>query len=271
MEESKVFMFEGDDPSMVAAYARAQETFRYFWRELSWERRRIVPAFDLVMIKLPFTDGARDDGAPEYEHMWVSDIEFDGVTLSGVLMNAPNWLTSVKEGGQVSVPFSQLEDWMIVSDGRAYGAFTVNAMRKQMSGGERKAHDNAWGLDFGDPEVERIDVRAQPKGKKGLFSGLFGKKEAPEPLAGHQDHPMCLNMVEKYEEHLRKDGSAISELDENGMNLLHTEALAGNLAIVSLLLKYGADKAVSAENGLTAVQLAQLLGWEEVAAVIDAH
>ena len=54
---------------MTQAYAAAQHSFKFFWRELSWERRRIVPALDMAMIKLPFTDGPRSDGKPEFEHM----------------------------------------------------------------------------------------------------------------------------------------------------------------------------------------------------------
>lgn len=274
-EESQVFMFAGDDPSMIAAYSRAQETFRYFWRELSWERRRIVPAFDMVMIKLPFTDGKREDGNPEYEHMWVSDIDFDGVTLSGILMNSPNWLSSVKEGDHIKVPLSHLEDWMITSDSRAYGAFTVNAMRRQMPPHERKAHDEAWGLDFGDPSLERIELHTsnEKKTKKGIFSGLFGKTDdqIAEQSDAHQDHPMCLNMIGKYDEQLKKDPSIISGLNEAGMNLLHSEALAGNLGVVSLLLKYGADKTAKTQNGMTAAELAQSLGWAEVAQTINTN
>ena len=48
MSESKVFMSKDDDPEMQRAYENARATFRYFWREISWERRRIVPGLDLA-------------------------------------------------------------------------------------------------------------------------------------------------------------------------------------------------------------------------------
>src|SRR5688572_26075672 len=66
-----VFNFDDRDPAMQLAYDAAQRTFKYFWRELSWERRRIVPGLDMAMVKLPFTDGPRTDGNAEYEHMWI--------------------------------------------------------------------------------------------------------------------------------------------------------------------------------------------------------
>ncbi len=117
----QVFMFDDKDPELKAASLTAQSFFRFFWRELSWERRRIVPALDLAMVKLPFSDGPRTDDKPEYENMWVEDIGFDGDTLTGTLLNSPNWLTSVGVGDAISKPFNQLTDWMITAEGRAYG------------------------------------------------------------------------------------------------------------------------------------------------------
>ncbi len=42
-QPSKVFMFDGDDPEMARASQDARKTFGYFWREIAWERRRIIP------------------------------------------------------------------------------------------------------------------------------------------------------------------------------------------------------------------------------------
>jgi uncharacterized protein YegJ (DUF2314 family) len=127
-------MFDEGDPEMQQAYQAAQACFRYFWRELSWERRRIVPGLDMTMVKLPFTDGPRSNGNPEFEQMWIGESGFDADSISGNLLNSPNWLTSVREGDQVSVPFSHLTDWMMTADGRAYGGFTVNLMRSRSCG-----------------------------------------------------------------------------------------------------------------------------------------
>src|SRR5262245_60992459 len=99
MSDSKVFMFDNSNPEMQAAYLRARASFRYFWREVAWERRRIVPALDMECVKAPFSDGEhgkRVEGRPEVEHMWMSEIDFDGRVVSGVLLNSPNWLQTVK-------------------------------------------------------------------------------------------------------------------------------------------------------------------------------
>jgi uncharacterized protein YegJ (DUF2314 family) len=266
-----VFMFDGADAAMKQAYEKAQQSFKYFWRELSWEHRRIVPGLDMTMVKLPFTDGPRTDGKPVYEHMWVGEVDFDGETVSGKLLNSPNWLTSVREGAAIRVPFSHLEDWMMTVQGRAYGGFTVNVMRAKMGARERKDHDNAWGLDFGDPAVVRLEIERQEKPKKSFFSNLFGggkEPPAPEP-GGFRDHPMCTNMLGKLEEQLQADPSFGLSPDDEGWTLLQREALAGNLGVVKVLVGHGADVTAKTPQGRTPSNLARGIGWPEIADYLD--
>ena len=263
-------MFDDADPEMKRAYEAAQWSFKYFWRELSWERRRIVPGLDMAMIKLPFTDGPRTDGNSEYEYMWVSEVDFDGETLSGQLINAPNWLTSVKEGDAVRAPFSHLADWMMTVDGVAYGGFTVNAMRARMGSRERKQHDEAWGLDFGDPADIRWEIVRGEKPKGGFLSGLLGSRtKNANQQTGFKDHPMCINMLEQIEEQLKADSSIANSVAEDGWTLLHREALAGNLGVVKLLVGYGAEVARQTPGGRTAAELARGIGWPEIAEYLD--
>ncbi|RBP45973.1 uncharacterized protein YegJ (DUF2314 family) [Roseimicrobium gellanilyticum] len=257
---------------MMQACKAAQDSFKFFWRELSWERRRIVPGLDMTMVKLPFTDGARNDGNPEYEHMWVGDVDFDGESITGNLLNSPNWLTSVQAGQSVTMPFTHLEDWMMTADGRAYGGYTVNLMRAGMNARDRKNHDDAWGLDFGDPSDVKVEVERQPKQKPkgGFLSGLFGSgsKEPAVPSAFH-DHPMCINMLPKVEAQLQSDVTIASSVDDMGWTLLHREALAGNLGIVKLLVQHGANVDARTPSGRNAAYLARSIGWQEVADSIE--
>lgn len=259
-------MFPGDDPGMAQASKQAQESFKHFWREVYWERRRIIPGLDFAMIKLPFTDGDLADPDAEVEHMWVNDVEFDGKTIAGALANAPNHLQSVKEGDSVSMPFENLGDWMMSSNGEVYGGYTVNLMRSRMSVGERRQHDSAWGLDFGDPAHIRVQITREKPEKKSFLGKLFAKgNQVPAAAQGFSDHPMCVNMLEKVEEQLQSNTAIMTDLDERGWPLLHSEALAGNLGIVKLLLKYGADPAAATPDGRTAADLASGIGWPEIA------
>ena len=267
-----VFSHDDRDPAMQMAYDAAQRNFKYFWRELSWERRRIIPGLDMAMVKLPFTDGPRTDGNAEYEQMWIGDVDFDGATLSGRLLNSPNWLTSVKEGDMVQAPFSRLRDWLMAADGKAYGAFTVNQMRAEMSSKERKEHDKAWGLDFGDPATTRVEISRKENSKGGLFSGLLGgRSESSRQSEEFRDHPMCENMIEKYDTQLKGDPSIARDVmdDETGFTLLHLEALAGNLGMVKLAVAHGAEVGRRTKSGRTASELARGIGWPTIADYLD--
>lgn len=100
---------EGESEDFRVAVASAQRTFRFFWREMSWERRRIVKALDLAAVKVSFTTDSADPDSPSVENMWVTDVDFDGLTLSGILMNEPVWVSSINAGDPVSVPPGPLE------------------------------------------------------------------------------------------------------------------------------------------------------------------
>lgn len=266
------FLFDNENPKMQEAYRAAQASFRYFWRELSWERRRIVPALNMTLVKLPFTDGPQADGNSEFEQMWIGDIDFDGDSVSGTLLNSPNYLTSVQEGCVVSAPFGHLTDWMMTADGRAYGGFTVNLMRSKMNRRERNEHDQAWGLDFGDPTDVQIEIKEKSKPQAGLIASLFGKDTVPQSAPeGFSDHPMCANMIPEIKALLQADPSIARTIDDDGWSLLHREALSGNLGVVKLLVSFGADCTARTPNGYTAAELARKIGWPEIADHINAH
>lgn len=75
--ESPVFYFDPSDPDLLTAAQSAQESFRFLWREFSWEQRRIIPALDMAAVKVVFSDDFNDVDSP-IEHMWMNEIGFDG-------------------------------------------------------------------------------------------------------------------------------------------------------------------------------------------------
>jgi uncharacterized protein YegJ (DUF2314 family) len=226
--------FYASSQDLAEARDGARATFKYFWRELSWEGRRIVPGFDLVCVKLEFED------AGLIEYMWVGDVEFDGEWVSGTLINAPNELTNVEQGDAVCTRLSErFWDWMLSSSDGVLGAFTIQAMRLAMSEDDRSEHDAAWGLEFGDPER----VALPPS---------------------EDDHPMALNVAASLEAYLGKNPGAVRESDDAGLTMLHREALAGNANIVRVLLARGADPAARTRGGKTPLALARALGWPKV-------
>lgn len=268
---SEVFLRQNNDPEMTKACATAKHTFRIFWRELNWERHRIVPGLDLACVKFPFTDptnGRTQTDAPDAEQMWVSDCSFDGVTITGTLLNSPNWLKSVKEGDTIKKPIKELSDWMYAFSGKVYGGFTVHLIRKRMGKAERKSHDDAWGLDFGDPETPRL-APAEWYGaeKKSTFLGkLFEKPAANLTLEQivQKDHPMALAMSSSLKEHLAENPEALHSTSDDGLSMLHVHCLAGSTPIVEVLLKSGADPHAATKNGMTPLRMAKLFSWAKI-------
>ena len=269
MSEEKVIMFEGESLAMQAAAEQARQSFKYFWRELSWEYRRIIPGLGMAAVKVAFPTGLAGDG-PEVEHMWVGEIQFDGDIISGVLLNNPQWFDSISAGAPVSVPISEIGDWMYTINGRAYGAYSIDVIRAEMSAAERAEHDQAWGLDFGQPG-ETLVVPALQKEKRGFLSGMFKKKPEPSAQALNDlpEHPMSENMAEKMDQGLQEQAEFARSVDEAGWTLLHREALAGNLTPVSLLIKHGADASAKNPKGEAAIDLARKMGWPRIVSFLE--
>lgn len=250
MEDTPVYYAKGDSPEMMQAFENARKTFKYFWRELSWEARRIIPGLDLACVKVAFMQQFPEEKEPTIEHMWINDVYFDGDNISGTLVNDPDTLTNVQNGDAVTVPLAQISDWLFASGGKTYGGFTIHQMRSGMSPEERAEHDDAWGLEFGD--YDKIEV-------------VRDQYTRPENL---EEHPMSINMGESFVKFLQEYPQEMTNADEQGYTLLHREAIAGNKTSVALLLQQGADASRKTSSGKTALDFAQRLEWEHVAALL---
>jgi uncharacterized protein YegJ (DUF2314 family) len=256
-QPEKVFLFDNSDPQMQLASANARRDFRYFWRELAWERRRIIPALDLACVKAAFSDGEEGldaQGNPKVEQMWLGEVDFDGRFIRGELLNSPNWIQSVKQGDEIQLPLDRISDWMYAISGTVYGAYTVNLMRSRMGQEEREGHDGAWGLNFGDPNRERTVPQ---------YQGAQSYEDAKT-----MEHPMSEAMASSLKEQLKKTPSLVNQKDERGWTLLHHQALAGSLATVRVLLDHGAKVNVITDHRMTPLQLAKSLGWAQVEALL---
>ncbi|MDQ0107419.1 uncharacterized protein YegJ (DUF2314 family) [Chitinophaga terrae (ex Kim and Jung 2007)] len=251
MSDTPIYFAEGDSPQMIAAFQKAQDTFRYFWRELSWEYRRIIPGLDLACVKAAFSQELPGRIKPVVEHMWINEIDFDGEMINGTLVNQPNELTNVNNGDRVSIPLTQISDWLFAIGGDTYGGFTIQAMRAMMPPAERREHDSAWGLNFGDYN----DILL-----------VNNQKTQPENLV---EHPMSRNMKAKLEEFLQQHPGEVNGRDENGYTMLHRETIAGNLTSVEVLLQQGADKNAVTNSGKTALDFARKLKWEHLIPVLE--
>lgn len=144
--KSEIILVQSADAEMNVAMKTARERFPEFWREVSADYNRVIPALGGSMVKAYFDDpGAAAQGG---EHMWVRHIEYDGKTITGELADTPRHLRSVRAGQQVSFPLEHLSDWLYVDSGVAVGAFTVRVLRTRMNAEERQAHDSQYPFRF---------------------------------------------------------------------------------------------------------------------------
>jgi uncharacterized protein YegJ (DUF2314 family) len=236
------------DIKMQEAFTKARNTFKYFWRELSWEFNRIVPALDLAIVKVKFQQNDLPTGT-ETEFMWIGDVNFDGVTVKGTLINEPHVLTNIKAGDAVEVPLEEICDWMFAT-GKTYGGYTIHAIRETLSEADRKEHDEAWGFDFGDSNNILV---------------AYEQEENPENLT---EHPMSVNMKNSLVKFLQEHPENIKSSDSLGYTMLHRQVIAGNKACVEVLIEMGADIKAKTNGGHTPLEFAQKLGWEHVVPVL---
>jgi uncharacterized protein YegJ (DUF2314 family) len=248
MERNDIF-YAHESPQMLEAFKKARSTFKYFWRELWWERHRIVPALDLACVKVAFYQDNSSE-SPTVEFMWVGDIDFDGINVKGTLSNNPDKLINIKQGDTVEIPFHEINDWLFSIAGKTYGGFTIQLMRSEMDKKERKQHDKAWGLDFGNPDKILI---------------VYEQDKHPANLI---EHPMSGNMKEKLKTFLRQHPDEILKKDESGYTMLHRETIAGNKTCVEILLQMGADINAMTNSGYTASDFARKLDWEHLITIL---
>lgn len=271
---SPIYKSSDDDTEMEQASAKARETFKYFWREMAWEQRRIIPGLDLAAVKASFIDPPelldKKSGGFEVEHMWLTEVEFDGKQIQGTLINSPHTLKSIEQGDRVTVTNKQLFDWMYVIAGNVYGGFTVDLLRSRMGKGERRQHDKAWGFDFGEAGLVHLvppeHIGEPPLKKKGLFSFFGGSKPTPQDYAkvAATEHPMSVNMRDSLDQAMTQNPEMIQQTDNRGYSFLHQLSLAGSWDGVDVSLKHGVDPKATAQNGMTRYALAKCLGWKRV-------
>jgi uncharacterized protein YegJ (DUF2314 family) len=243
-------IYTEQDKKMKAANLKAQESFKYFWRELYWESRRIIPAHDFAMIKIAFAQQFAEDEMPKVEHMWINNLNFDGEIITGELANEPHQLTNITKGDKVSRKLNEISDWMISIQEQTYGGFTIHAMRSTMSEQAREQHDQAWGLNFGDFDYILL---------------VHQQKESPDNLI---EHPMSKVMGDNVRAFIRKNPEELTFQDENGLSLLHKEAIAGNAEIVKIIVDLGADKALLSRSNKTALAYAIEMNWQPIIEIL---
>ena len=117
---------------MLAAVTNARVTVPQFLRVLT----NPAPNQTRFQIKKPFGTQTGSE-----EHLWISELKFDGTNFHGLLDNQPTELLTWKKGDAVTVFTNELSDWLYHEDGFIVGGFTLRVMRQSVSGKEAEDFD----------------------------------------------------------------------------------------------------------------------------------
>ena len=129
----KVMDVADDDPRMNAAMEKGQATVKTFVAAPKSPKGG-QSAFS---IKVAFTDGGKT------EHMWLTQVTFDGSKFTGTVNNEPVKVKSVKMGQKVTVAPDKISDWMYIENGRLVGGETLRVLRAAMTPEERADFDKS--------------------------------------------------------------------------------------------------------------------------------
>jgi len=117
------------------AIAKAKGTLPVFFAR----NAKPQPGDSGFAVKIRYPTGKPDGSG---EHIWASNVVRDGDTVSATIANEPREIPGLAKGQRVTVPVSQLTDWMYIRDDRYHGAYTVRAlvpfMRPEQAAAMRK-------------------------------------------------------------------------------------------------------------------------------------
>lgn len=129
----KVTFVADDDPRMNAAMEKARSTVNTFIAALR-SRKAGRSAFS---VKTAFSDG------DNVEHMWLTQVNYDGKSFHGTVNNEPQKVNNVRMGQRASVERSRISDWMFVENRRLVGGYTLRVLRDAMPDSERAEFDQS--------------------------------------------------------------------------------------------------------------------------------
>ena len=121
-----------NDKAMDEAVAHAQKSLGFFIAALQ-KKKASDSGFE---IKKGFVDG------DQVEHLWISDLTFDGKNFHGRINNRPLDVKNVHLGEEVTVAPRDVSDWMFVKDGKLMGGYTTRVLYRRLSPADKAEFDN---------------------------------------------------------------------------------------------------------------------------------
>lgn len=117
------------DKAMAAAIEKARATVDKFIAALKTPSE----TQDSFAVKLEVTDGETS------EFMWLNAVAYRDGTFTGTLNNEPRDLTTVSLGDELSVPKTDIADWMYLDEGRIAGGYSIRVLMEAAPPEQREA------------------------------------------------------------------------------------------------------------------------------------
>ena len=107
-----------EDAVMAAAIGKAQGSLATFWAVVD----KPGPTDTKFAVKINYPTGKGG------EHIWASVVKHDAEKVTAVISNDPQAIPDLKRGQTVTVPITQLTDWMFFRDDKIHGGQTIRAV-----------------------------------------------------------------------------------------------------------------------------------------------
>jgi uncharacterized protein YegJ (DUF2314 family) len=117
-----------DDPQMNAAIDQARKSVQQFIMALQSSK----------ILESNFSVKKRFDQGEEVEHIWLTDITFDGQNFHGKVGNDPEEVKNIKLGDDAVVDKNEISDWMYIENGKLVGGYTIRVLYSRMTSDEKK-------------------------------------------------------------------------------------------------------------------------------------
>jgi uncharacterized protein YegJ (DUF2314 family) len=112
--QQDILMVADANKKMDAAILQARQTLPQFIAAL----QSPSPTQSRFIIKLPVSDGR------ETEHMWMSNVTYDGTEFVGILMDDPHNVRGYQMRQTVRVTPDKITDWAYGDNGEMIGGYT---------------------------------------------------------------------------------------------------------------------------------------------------
>ncbi|MBD8346376.1 DUF2314 domain-containing protein [Dysgonomonas sp. HGC4] len=133
-ENENISYIKEDDKEINIAMDKAKETFNQFEKAFIENQKTNRYTNFVVKEGFPTKDGSK-------EHMWVSELTYDGNNFFGIVSNEPLYDTQVQFGDTITIDKNLISDWMYTdtSSNLTYGAYTMRVFVDRMSDDKKSA------------------------------------------------------------------------------------------------------------------------------------